>query len=605
MDKPASTESVEKFLRENPDIVKLLEDEKARNMIALLSREDIERMVYILENPWIDIQKAIRVSDSIMNISPEISGDELLNIMCKDIAELTNAQCATCRTYDPIKKVMVASGNYNWGGTRTEEIPYEDSIAGQVSKTKKHYIVPDISAEPLYAEKGKLLSMGINAMLALPILLIDYEGTEKREVLIGTLQIYFKERNKQFSLQQIKLIQSVVGRFSYVLAQKRRFEIQKKANILRESRQALLQILKRTEPLDQVLSFLVAKIAELIQVNRCSLFSIEKDAGGGAFAILIAGYPLEPLAHGYGSTLSFNEHLAFREVFETGEPLLIENARNDPRMRASYEFYLHKKIKNVYFVPIKDEQEVVTHVLVLDGDESKPLEQEDIFFCNSLIQDIELCIQASIRSQERHDSFNQMLSFGALARLYTKKLRTADVTPDELNEMYKKLSKSMLAVEDIITDSVPFAQMERFDLNKVILERLETLYFYPLVSIEKNNLERDLFITADKKKVGRIIGNLLNNAHKKLEELQEGVLKVATYVHDNQAVIEIGNSGAIPPHIRKRIFTDQHILTGKDSSGGLGLSIVKLFTVMHNGTVEFESPPEKNWTVFRIRLPLR
>ena len=89
-------------------------------------------MQFILENPWIDVQRAIKISDSIMNIPPEIPGDELLTILCRDITELTNAQCATCRTYDPIKNVMVASGSYNWGAERTGAIPYEHSIAGQI-----------------------------------------------------------------------------------------------------------------------------------------------------------------------------------------------------------------------------------------------------------------------------------------------------------------------------------------------------------------------------------------------------------------------------------------------------------------------------------------
>jgi len=597
-------EHIEKLLREHPEVLQLLKNEKTRNMLLLLSREDVRRMQFILENPWIDVQRAIKISDSIMNIPPEIPGDELLTILCRDITELTNAQCATCRTYDPIKNVMVASGSYNWGVERTGAIPYEHSIAGQIFKTKSYYYVQDLSAEPLYAEKDRLLEMGINSMLAMPILLTDYDGTEKKEVLIGTLQIYFKEKDRSFPPQQINLIHSVVSRFSYVLAQKRRFEIQKKANIMRQSRRALLQILKRTESLDQVLSFLVAKIAEIIRVKRCSLFAIEKDARGEALAILIAGYPVEPAAHGYGIMLSFTDHPAFREVCDTGAPLLIENARDDERMKASYALYIHKKIKNVYFVPLKDEKERVTHVLVLDGDESTPLEQEDIFFCNSLIQDIEVCIQSSLRAQERHDSFNQMLSLSALARLYTKKLKSPEATPEELNEMYKKLSKSMLAVEDIVTDNIPFAQMEPINLNQILQERLETSYFPARIEIA-THLAGELIITADRKKVGRIAGNLLNNAQKKLDELKDGRLLVAAYVRDGHAVIEIGNTGTIPPEIQNKIFTDQHTLAGKEGPGGQGLAIVKLFTVMHNGQVEFESNPEKNWTVFRVRLPLR
>ena len=125
MEHATTPEHIEKYFQEHPEILKLLEDESMRKLLVLLSGEDIKRIEYILENPWIDVQKALKVSDSIMKISPEISGDDLLNVLCQDITELTNAQCATCRTYDPIKNVMVASGSYNWGGERTGEIPYE------------------------------------------------------------------------------------------------------------------------------------------------------------------------------------------------------------------------------------------------------------------------------------------------------------------------------------------------------------------------------------------------------------------------------------------------------------------------------------------------
>ena len=121
---------------------------------------------------------------------------------------------------------MIAGGSYNWTAERMEEIDQENSIAGWVIRTKTHYCVPDISSEPLYMEKEKILAMGINSMLALPIQLYDYEAGEKMEVLVGTLQLYFKEKNKVFFPQQIKLITSVVSRFSYVFAQKRKQALQ-------------------------------------------------------------------------------------------------------------------------------------------------------------------------------------------------------------------------------------------------------------------------------------------------------------------------------------------------------------------------------------------
>jgi len=81
-------------------------------------------------------------------------------------------------------------------------------------------------------------------------------------------------------------------------------------------------------------------------------------------------------------------------------------------------------------------------------------------------------------------------------------------------------------------------------------------------------------------------------------------LKVFSYTEDNYAVIEIGNTGSVPPEIQEIIMQDYRPITRHSmEESSLGLSIVKLFTVMHNGILEFESPPEKNWTVFRVKLP--
>jgi signal transduction histidine kinase len=273
-------------------------------------------------------------------------------------------------------------------------------------------------------------------------------------------------------------------------------------------------------------------------------------------------------------------------------------------MHASAELYLHHQIDNVYFVPIQDENNIVTNIIVLDADETHPLSNADLFFCNALARDIELCIQVSLRSQERHDFFNQMLSFGAIAKVYAKRLASPDTTSEELNRLYKKLYRSMLTVNDIISDRVPFASKERIDLVELIAERLEGYYFPPQVEIIQNINLPDTHITADRKKIGRIIGNLLDNAHKKLEELKQGRLQIDVYQEDSFIVIAIGNTGVIPDEERSQIFQTRagQLKTGGDT-GGQGLTIVKLFTLLHNGIAEFDSSPETNWTVFRIKLP--
>ena len=592
------------FLQKHPAVLKLLQDPQTRDFIDTLGDQGLKRIAFLAKNPWLDLERVVRIADGIVNISPEISQGDLLQVLCRDAALICEAQSATCRTHDPLRNTMIAAGQYNWNEERAGEIPYEDSLAGKAIRENTHYCVPDISAEPLYREKEKILARGLNSMLALPVRLTDYDGSEKIDVLVGTLQLYFKEKNKAFPPEQIKLLNSIVSRFNYVLSQQRKRELQKRALILQESRQALISILKRTESLDQVLSFLIARIAESINVKRCSLFTIEQDSGDDRMAVLIAGYPLDAFEHRYGAALPFSQHPAFEEVYHRGTALLITDARNDPRMLASVDLYLHHQIDNVYFVPIQDENNIVTNIIVLDADETHPLSNADLFFCNALARDIELCIQVSLRSQERHDFFNQMLSFGAIAKVYAKRLGSPDTTSEELNRLYKKLYRSMLTVNDIISDRVPFACKEHVDLVEIIAERLEGYYFPPQVEIVQNINLPDCCITADRKKIGRIIGNLLDNAHKKLEELKQGRLQIDVYSEDTFIVIAIGNTGVIPDEACSQIFQTR---TGQAQAGaengGQGLTIVKLFTLLHNGIAEFDSSPDANWTVFRIKLP--
>jgi len=100
--------------KRNPVVQALLNEPEKRKALGLFCREDFEYIDYLLENPWIDLKTIVEVADRIMDITPEISREELLNLLCKETAILTKATGATCRTYDPTKSCLLASGSYNW-----------------------------------------------------------------------------------------------------------------------------------------------------------------------------------------------------------------------------------------------------------------------------------------------------------------------------------------------------------------------------------------------------------------------------------------------------------------------------------------------------------
>ena len=92
------------YLEKNPAVLDLLRDPAKRGILPFLC-SDYERIAYLLDNPWIDLERIIGIADGVMNISPDIGANELLNILCMNTAQLMKADGATCRTWDPIRKM--------------------------------------------------------------------------------------------------------------------------------------------------------------------------------------------------------------------------------------------------------------------------------------------------------------------------------------------------------------------------------------------------------------------------------------------------------------------------------------------------------------------
>ena len=135
-------------------------------------------------------------------------------------------------------------------------------------------------------------------------------------------------------------------------------------------------------------------------------------------------------------------------------------------------------------------------------------------------------------------------------------------------------------------------KVEEFELVTLILEACEL--FRPIAEEKKINLKTNLpeFLTlkSDRKKMQRIVTNILENALKYTHE--DGTVIVTASAQDGEIQIDfedtgIGISGNDLPHIFERFFRcDQSRSQG---GVGLGLSLVKAYTETINGTIRVES----------------
>ena len=108
----------------------------------------------------------------------------------------------------------------------------------------------------------------------------------------------------------------------------------------------------------------------------------------------------------------------------------------------------------------------------------------------------------------------------------------------------------------------------------------------------------------DRKQIDTALYNLLNNAIAATPE--DGKVTLRTRALDpaqGKFLIEVADTGeGMPPHVRKKLFTDEAIST-KIGGTGLGTRIVGDIVRRHHGNISIESAEGKG-TTFTIVLPL-
>jgi signal transduction histidine kinase len=133
---------------------------------------------------------------------------------------------------------------------------------------------------------------------------------------------------------------------------------------------------------------------------------------------------------------------------------------------------------------------------------------------------------------------------------------------------------------------------EEFELVDLIREACEL--FRPVAEAKKidlkTSLPESLAVTSNRRKIQRIVTNLLENAIKYTSE--DGVIKVSAAAQNGEVRIEFEDTGmgiseTDLPHIFERFYRCDRSRT--QGGTGLGLSLVKAYTESLNGSIHVES----------------
>ena len=112
-----------------------------------LSLEQVEAVVDIIRDEVLYqyVEHLISQVEVILDINPFYTERDILRTVAKSVVEFLEAKAATVRIYDPEKGEMISFGAYpEMTEDREEAIPFEDTIAGEVVRTRRSYFVPNI-----------------------------------------------------------------------------------------------------------------------------------------------------------------------------------------------------------------------------------------------------------------------------------------------------------------------------------------------------------------------------------------------------------------------------------------------------------------------------
>jgi signal transduction histidine kinase len=189
----------------------------------------------------------------------------------------------------------------------------------------------------------------------------------------------------------------------------------------------------------------------------------------------------------------------------------------------------------------------------------------------------------------------------------------ADV-PAPLRRLLGNIDLSADELAGLIEDLLEIARLQsgrvelwraRIDVRDILTRAARTLE--PLVQARHQQLtltlpDEPVLAWVDAERLGRVVRNLLGNAHKHGRE--GGTIDVVLEADPAEVHLSVADDGpGIPLEDQDRIFERFYRVAGSGSSGsGLGLAIARGLVELHNGRLWVQSQPGHGST-FRVALP--
>jgi len=579
-----------------------------------LSEQEISELVGDLKQSIsAQVEEIVRMVEDVISISPTLDWKDILEAAAKKIVEFLHAEAASIRIFDPETDRLVAFGSYQYAESqRLKSIPVEKSVAGKVIKSGKTYLVPNILLEPDYANKDIVKEYGFNSLMAVPIIIPGF--LEKETDIQGTIQIYYKEINREFDPLEITDAELLARRVSYVLAKKRILDLQR-LNLQKEKiiEKVFIKLSHREGiKMKDVFGLMIPELADIIQIQSCTLYSIAPDRKHVQIEL---EYPAGLETHDIGCTFTIKDHAYFNALMDNTEK---SGDYENERINSSYilikdplesrlssdelrRFATQQNVHSVLLIPLKARGEINYFLVFYATDRRQYFSEQEIELLSFFGKEIMKALRIEKLDDVLHDFKNPTIAITGFARRAKKLLKTENIESikDKITEYLDIIINETVRMQELVIYPRVEGRERVIDLSEVLKSRFrineEAIKEQkrPNIRLIQKELHPGLLVNCSPFGLERVLDNLFDNATRAIPE-QGGELSIRSYQCGNMACFEITNTGKISEETIKQIR--------KGEVKGRGLNIIYRFIQAVQGNLDVFTDTDS--TTFRVMIPL-
>ena len=505
----------------------------------------------------------------------------------------------------------------------------QSGSCGTAAFLGKEIIVSNIQSNILWEDyRETTINDSLKACWSFPII-------SSAKHVLGTIAVYSKvarqpsEKEKNILFDMTQLASIAIENYNNTLAlSSHRKKLEKHAQKLEQKVQERTQeVMATVQKLVETNLHLedqirITKLAESDAITSKSIASeIAKNFPNGFVVVINKDLKIE-FAEGealtqLGLKQNFHEGMSVDDIsfFSEARKELIKKNINKTLsgQHLSFEVNYKRRYFGVNTAPLVDKNNEISSALHVYNDITQ---QKNIEFTiqNALVIEQELNeLKSRFVSMASHE-FRTPLSAILTSAILIRK-QNGQGKEKEREKYLDQIERNVTNLTVILND---FLSLSKLEEGKVVarLERFDIVSFSEEL-VKENNIglkknqtinvsspQEEFFVHLDEKLLGHILNNLLSNASKYSPEATHINFKISQ--KKESVVLQITDEGiGIPEEEQKHLFT--RFFRAKNVANiegtGLGLNIVKNYTELMGGTIEFKSKINKG-TTFWVELPI-